>query len=433
MIKRLKDSVAKMEATAVVGTQWGDEGKGRMIDLLVQSSDAVVRFQGGSNAGHTIVNDKGKFVSHLLPSGVFTKGTKNILGPGMVIEPSVLLEELSNLRKRVAECGEVYVSDRAHVVLSLHKKIEEALDKKAGSLTYGSTKRGIAQVYQFKAAKVGLQMADLVSGSNYLQKRLAPIVNFANIMFRGLGEPETSVEEVLKELKPYIPELKPLIYDIMPVIDTLLKRKAKVLLEGQLGTLRDLDWGIYPYTTSSNTLAGYASVGSGIPLSSIKNVLGVTKAYSTCVGTGPFVTELKNKTGDLIRTTGGEFGATTGRPRRIGWFDAVATRHGARVQGATSLGITLLDVLSCLDTIYACSSYKIGSKVIQHFPTYKDLEKAKPVLKKFAGWKKDITGVRTLAELPKEARRYLDWIEKEVGVPISHISVGPKRDQIIYV
>jgi len=204
------------------------------------------------------------------------------------------------------------------------------------------------------------------------------------------------------------------------------------LLEGQLGALRDLDWGIYPYTTSSNTLAGFAPVGSGIPLGSIKNVLGVTKAYSSCVGTGPFVTELEDKVGDLIRNTAGEFGATTGRPRRIGWFDAVATRHGARVQGATSLCITLLDVLSCLGSIHACSGYEIGGEVTRHFPTYKDLEKAKPVLKEFPGWQKDITEARTLAELPSEARRYLDWIESEVGVPISHISVGPKRDQIIY-
>jgi len=433
MTKRLTQKTAKMETTVVVGTQWGDEGKGRMIDLLAQSSDAVVRFQGGSNAGHTIVNDKGKFVSHLIPSGVYTKGTKNILGPGMVIEPSVLLEELKNLIDRKVQSGKVFISDRAHVVLSLHKRIEDALDKRSGSLKYGSTKRGIAQAYQFKAAKVGLQMADLVSGSNYLQKRLTPIVDFANIMLRGLGEPETSVAEVMKELKPYIPRLKPLICNITPVIETLLKSKAKVLLEAQLGALRDLDWGIYPYTTSSNTLAGFASAGSGIPLSSIKNVLGVAKAYSTCVGTGPFVTELKDKVGDLIRETGHEFGATTGRPRRIGWFDAVATRYGARIQGATSLSITLLDVLSCLDTIYVCSGYKIDGKVTRFFPTYKDLEKAKPVLKQFPGWKKDITKARTLAELPSEARRYLDWIESEVGVPISHVSVGPKRDQIIYV
>lgn len=433
MTKRLAYETSKMEATAVVGTQWGDEGKGRIIDLLAQSCDAVVRFQGGSNAGHTIVNDKGKFVSHLLPSGVFTKGTKNILGPGMVIEPSVLLEELNSLKSRISELGDIFISDRAHVVLSLHKKIEEALNKSAGSLKYGSTKRGIAQAYQFKAAKVGLQMADLVSGGKYLKTRLVPIVDFANIFFRGLNEPEITVEQIYKELEPSIAGLKPLVCDILPIIEDLLKKNAKVLLEGQLGVMRDLDWGIYPYTTSSNGLAGYAPVGSGIPLSSIKKVLGVVKAYSSCVGTGPFVTELKDKIGDLIRNTGGEFGATTGRPRRIGWFDAVATRHGARVQGATSLCITLLDVLSCLDSIYACSGYKVDGEVLKNFPTYKNLDKSKPVLKKFPGWKKDITGARTLADLPKEARQYLDWIEKEVGVPISHISVGPKRDQIIYV
>lgn len=433
MIEIQKSEVAKMEATAVVGTQWGDEGKGRMIDLLAQSSDAVVRFQGGGNAGHTIINDRGKFVCHLLPSGVFTKDTKNILGSGMVIGPQALLEELNNIRDRIGQCGDVFVSDRAHVVLSLHKRIEAALDNQPGSLKYGSTKLGIAQAYQFKAAKVGLQMADLVSGGNHLQKRLAPIIDFANIMFRGLGVSETSVEEVQEELEPYIPGMKPLVCDIMPITEGLLESKAKVLLEGQLGALRDLDWGIYPYTTSSNTLAGFAPVGSGIPLDSIKNVLGVTKAYSSCVGTGPFVTELEDKVGDLIRKTGNEFGATTGRPRRIGWFDAVATRHGARVQGATSLAITLLDVLSCLDSIPVCSGYKIDGKVTQHFPTYKDLEDAKPVLKEFPGWRKDITEARTLADLPIEARRYLDWIENEVRVPISHISVGPKRDQIIYV
>lgn len=421
------------EVTAVVGTQWGDEGKGRMIDLLAQSSDAVVRFQGGGNAGHTVINEHGKFACHLLPSGIFTKGVKNILGSGMVIEPEILFDEIKSIRDRIPECGDILISDRAHIVLSIHKRIEACLDARANSLKYGSTKRGIAQAYQFKSAKVGLQAADLIAGDEYLQERLKPVVDYANIIFRGLGEPEVHAEELMQELKPFIPQLKPLVCDIMPVMQDLLEKKSRILLEGQLGTLRDLDWGIYPYTTSSNTLAGFATVGAGVPAKSIQNVLGVTKAYSSCVGTGPFVTELLDERGDLIRETAGEFGATTGRPRRIGWFDAIATRYGAKVQGTTSLSITLLDILSCLDEIYACSAYEIDGEVRNNFPTNHDLERAKPVLKKFAGWRKPITEIRTLADLPSEARVYLDWIESEVGVPISHISVGPARDQIIYV
>jgi adenylosuccinate synthase len=422
-----------MTVTAVVGTQWGDEGKGRMIDLLATKADAVIRFQGGGNAGHTIINDLGKFVFNLLPSGVLSSGTKNILGAGLVIDPHAVLSEIDNLSERVPDHGSLHISERAHVVLSIHKRIESLLDNRPGSLKYGSTKRGIAQAYQFKAAKVGLQMADLFQDPVRLKQRLEPIADFANVMFLGLGSDMVTAQDLLDDLRPVIDKIAPYVCNTLPMTHTLVKDKKDVLLEGQLGALRDLDWGIYPYTTSSNPLSGYATVGAGIAAKDINSVIGVTKAYSTCVGAGPFVTELHDSVGDLIREIAGEFGATTGRPRRIGWFDAVATRHGARVQGVTTLCVTLLDVLSCLDEIYVCTDYDVNGGLTKDFPTYQDLEIAKPVLKRFPGWSKPITEARSMQDLPKEARQYIEWIEEAIEAPVSHISVGPKRDQIIYV
>ncbi len=422
-----------MPATAIVGTQWGDEGKGRMVDLLAAQADAVVRFQGGANAGHTIINDLGKFVFHLLPSGMLSPHTVNIIGTGVVVDPERLVEELTKLQNAVSETGRLIISDRAHVVLPFHRQIEEALDQSPKTLKYGSTKRGIAQAYQFKAAKVGLQVGELLADEGTLRGRLEPAVEFANIFFRGLDAPETTVDATLDYLRPYIPKLRRYIANPLPTIRQLIAEKKQILVEGQLGTLRDLDWGIYPFTTSSNPIAGFASVGAGVPPMEITKVLGIVKAYSSCVGEGPFVSELSGDLAGRIREVGKEYGAATGRPRRIGWFDVVATRHGAQVQGATSLCVTLLDVLSCLDTIGVCTRYRIDGAETDEFPVYHGLAKAEPVVQEVPGWSVPISDIRRLEDLPKEARAYLDLIESSVGVPISHVSVGPSREQIIYI
>ncbi|MCP4570321.1 MAG: adenylosuccinate synthase [FCB group bacterium] len=422
-----------MPATGVVGTQWGDEGKGRMTDLLAQKADAVVRFQGGANAGHTIINEHGSFALHLIPSGIFSKQTINILGSGVIVEPTEFLNELESIQKQGLELGEVVISDRAHLGLPVHRIIEAAFDKQSGAIKYGSTKRGIAQAYMCKAAKVGLQIGDLLGDESYLLERLTPLTVFANTILRGVGEPEGTAEDMLAYLKPLIPRIKPYIKNIVPIIHGLLDEEKNILLEGQLGTLRDLDWGIYPFTTSSNPLTGFASVGTTIPPSKITKVLGIMKAYSSCVGTGPFVSEISGELADKIRAEGKEFGASTGRPRRIGWFDLVASRYGARVQGATSICLTLLDVLSCMDKIQVCTHYEINGQKVDDFPGYYNLINAHPVLKEFPGWKIPIREVRKFDDLPKEARDYVRYIEDSVGVPISHISVGPNREDIIYI
>lgn len=404
-----------------------------MVDLLAAQADAVVRFQGGANAGHTIINDLGKFVFHLLPSGMLSPHTVNIIGTGVVVDPERLVEELTKLQNAVSETGRLIISDRAHVVLPFHRQIEEALDQSPKTLKYGSTKRGIAQAYQFKAAKVGLQVGELLADEGTLRGRLEPAVEFANIFFRGLDAPETTVDATLDYLRPYIPKLRRYIANPLPTIRQLIAEKKQILVEGQLGTLRDLDWGIYPFTTSSNPIAGFASVGAGVPPMEITKVLGIVKAYSSCVGEGPFVSELSGDLAGRIREVGKEYGAATGRPRRIGWFDVVATRHGAQVQGATSLCVTLLDVLSCLDTIGVCTRYRIDGAETDEFPVYHGLAKAEPVVQEVPGWSVPISDIRRLEDLPKEARAYLDLIESSVGVPISHVSVGPSREQIIYI
>ena len=422
-----------MAVTAVVGTQWGDEGKGRITDLLAQNADAVIRFQGGANAGHTIINQHGHFALHLIPSGIFSPNAINILGPGVIVEPHEFIKELNDIQGKGITLGRIMISDRAHIGLFLHRKIEEAFDRQSGSIQYGSTKRGIAQAYYFKAAKVGLQIGDLLGDEAYLIERLKPLTVFANTILRGLGESEVSVEDSLAFLQPVIPKIRPYICDIFPTVQRLLAEDKNILVEGQLGTLRDLDWGIYPYTTSSNPLAGYACVGAGISPLKLNPILGIMKSYSSCVGTGPFVSELHGALADSIRECGKEYGAATGRPRRIGWFDVVASRYGARVQGATSICLTLLDVLSCVDRICVCTHYEINGQQIENFPGYYNLVQAKPVLKEFPGWETDISTVRAFDDLPEAAREYVRYIENSIGIRVSHISVGPSRDDIIYM
>lgn len=422
-----------MPVIGIVGTQWGDEGKGRMTDLLAQNADAVIRYQGGANAGHTIINQFGKFALHLLPSGIFSPRIINILGPGVIVEPYDFIRELEEIKSQGVTPGVIVISDRAHLGLPIHRIIEAAFEKQSGAIQYGSTKRGIAQAYYFKAAKVGLQIGDLLGDEEYLLERLQPQAAFANTILRGLGERETSAEETLAYLSPVIPEIRPYIKDIFPIVTRLLDDDKNIIIEGQLGTLRDLDWGIYPFTTSSNPLAGFASVGAGIPPTKISTILGIMKSYSSCVGTGPFVSELHGVMAETIRERGKEFGAATGRPRRIGWFDVVASRYGARVQGATSICLTLLDVLSDLERIGVCTHYEIDGRSVDDFPGYYNLRFAKPVIKEFPGWKTAIGDIRKFNDLPEEARSYVRFIEDSVEVPISHVSVGPSREDIIYV
>lgn len=424
-----------MTITAIVGTQWGDEGKGRMTDLLATNADAVIRFQGGANAGHTVINAKGKFALHLIPSGIFNKKALNILGPGVIVEPNEFLEELKYLKEKVNnnELGKIVISDRAHLGLPVYKRIESLLDSSSGLVKYGSTRRGIAQAYMFKAAKVGLQVGDLLGDKAYLYERVKNTINFANYFLQGLGEEKENIEDVINYLEPLIPKLKPYVTNIFSIIKNLEENGKDILIEGQLGTLRDLDWGIYPFTTSSNPIAGYASVGAGIQPKKITNVIGLMKAYSTCVGTGPFVTELLDSFGDKIRDVGKEYGASTGRPRRIGWFDLVASRYGAYVQGATKICITMLDVLSCVESIKICTHYLIDGKKTSEFPLNYGLRKAKPVLKEFKGWEgTSINHIRNFEDLPNEAKAYISYIEQEIQIPVSYISVGPKREDIIY-
>ncbi len=422
-----------MPVTGIVGTQWGDEGKGRMTDLLAKSADAVIRFQGGANAGHTIINEHGKFALHLLPSGIFSPQTINILGSGMIVEPGEFLKELHGVLDQGLTTGSIIISDRAHLGLPVHRIIEAALDEQAGAIKYGSTRRGIAQAYQFKAAKVGLQIGDLLGGEDYLRERLEPMTVFANTFLRGLSAPEVTVDESIDYLKPIIPLIKPYINDIFPIVRRLLDENKTIIIEGQLGTLRDLDWGIYPFTTSSNPLAGFASVGAGINPMKFTSILGIMKAYSSCVGTGPFVTEIEGAIADKIRECGKEYGAATGRPRRIGWYDLVASRYGARVQGATSICLTLLDVLSCVDKISVCTHYEVDGQRFEDFPGYYKLRLARPILKELPGWQQPIGEIRRFGDLPPAAQSYVRFIEASIGIPISHVSVGPRREDIIYM
>jgi len=420
-----------MPATAVVGTQWGDEGKGRVADYLAEKSDLVIRFQGGANAGHTIVNEHGLSKLHLLPSGAFHDHVTNALGPGTVLDLAQLLSELEALTEVLGKAPKIHVSDRAHVVLPLHRRLEAALEENPETLTHSSTGRGIAPAYQFKAAKVGLQVADLLGGEEHLRERLGPIVAFANIMFRGLGAPEESLDETLDVVMPLAKRIEGYVGDTSLLVHEHLEQGKEILLEGQLGTLRDLDWGIYPYTTSSNPLAGYGSVGGGVPPHAIRRVVGVTKSYSSSVGKGPFVAEIQGPEAEIIREEGREYGTTTGRSRSIGWFDLVATRHGCRVQGATTVCLTLLDVLSHVEKISICTHYEVGDRTLEHFPTGRDLLDARPRYREFAGWSVPISDVRRFEDLPREARDYVLHIEESLGIPIEMISVGPHREQMI--
>ncbi|MDQ0890977.1 adenylosuccinate synthase [Paenibacillus sp. V4I9] len=423
-----------MTITAIVGANWGDEGKGKLTDVLAVHSQFVVRYQGGSNAGHTIINDYGKFALHMLPSGVFYPGTTNVIGPGVALNMSKLQSEFQELVKRGVPEPKIYISERAQVVLPYHILFDELEEERLGDRKFGSTKQGISPFYADKYAKLGIQVSELFDES-HLRQKLNRALESKNILLTHLyKKAPLDVDQLVDEVQKQAAFIQPFVCNTTTLLQEALSQGQTVLVEGQLGALRDPDHGIYHYTTSSSTLAGYAAVGAGVPPYAIKKVVAVTKAYSSCVGEGPFVSEIHAEAAHELRTRGGdagEFGATTGRPRRVGWFDVVATKYGCQLQGATEVALTNLDVLGYLEEIPICNAYRIQNEISMDFPHTSQLQQAEPVYEKLPGWKCDISHIRTFNDLPIEAQNYVLYIEKVIGVPVRWVSIGPKREQII--
>jgi adenylosuccinate synthase len=423
-----------MSVTAIVGANWGDEGKGKITDYLAQEADIVVRFQGGNNAGHTIINAYGKFALHLLPSGVFYPHTLNVLGPGVALNIPALLEELAQLIRRGVPEPAVRISNRAQVILPYHRLLDTYEEERLGDQQFGSTKNGIAPFYADKYLKLGVQVADLYDEAR-LRARLQSSLAIKNVLFEHLyHRPPLEVDEIAPDLLDMGERIKPFVCDTVALLHEALAGDKHILLEGQLGALRDPDHGIYPYPTSSSPLAGFATVGAGIPPYAIQRIIAVAKAYSSCVGAGPFVTELFGPAEHELRNRGGsdgEYGATTGRPRRVGWFDAVATRYGCRVQGATEVALTLLDVLGYLDEIPICIAYEIDGQISKTFPESALLDRAKPIFEYLPGWRCNISDIRDFDRLPPNAQAYVLRLEQLICVPVRWISVGPRREAMI--
>lgn len=421
--------------TAIVGANWGDEGKGKITDMLSEESDIVVRFQGGSNAGHTIVNDYGKFVLHILPSGVFSDHTTSIIGNGVALNVPDLFREMNEIIERGVPQPKILVSDRAQIVMPYHILFDQYEEERLAGKSFGSTKSGIAPFYSDKYAKIGVQVAELFD-EEALREKLENICVQKNVLLEHLyHKPTIDVDEIMNTLKEYRKMVEPYVCDVSHYLDQARKEGKRILLEGQLGSLKDPDHGIYPMVTSSSTLAAYGAVGAGIPPYEIKRIVTVVKAYSSAVGAGEFVSEIFGDEADELRRRGGdggEFGATTGRPRRMGWFDAVASRYGCRIQGATEAVLTVLDVLGYLDEIPVCVGYEIDGKVTKEFPTTAGLKKAKPVYEVLPGWKEEIRGITEYGKLPENCRRYIEFIEKQLGVPVKMVSNGPGRNEIIH-
>ena len=419
----------------IVGANWGDEGKGKVTDLLAEKSDIVVRFQGGANAGHTIINEYGKFALHLLPSGVFHSYIVNIIGPGVAFNIEALLNELESVVSRGVPSPKLLISDRAQVMMPYHVDFDKYEEERLAGRAFGSTKSGIAPFYSDKYAKIGLQVCQLYD-SALLMERLSNVASLKNAMLEHLyHKPLIDINALAKKMTALAERIRPMVCDTTLYLNKALKEGKTILLEGQLGSLRDPDHGIYPYTTSSSPLAGFGTVGAGIPPQAMTDIYCVTKAYSSCVGAGPFTTELFGKEAEELRNRGGdagEYGATTGRPRRVGWFDAVATRYGVMVQGATEVVLTNLDVLGYLKEIPVCVAYEAEGVQITDFPATPVLMKAKPVYTALPGWGCDVRGVQAYADLPENCRKYVEFIENQVGVPIRMLSNGPRRDEIIY-
>lgn len=420
---------------SIVGANWGDEGKGKITDVLAERSDVVVRFQGGANAGHTIINNYGKFALHLLPSGVFHQNIANIIGPGVALDIEKLLAEYDSVVQRGVPRPKLYISDRAQVMLPYHVDFDRFEEERLGKAGFGSTKSGIAPFYGDKYLKIGIQVGQIYD-EEILRQRLSSAVEQKNVTLANLyHKPPIDLEALIAHVRDLGERIRPMVIDTTLYLHKALKEGKTVLLEGQLGSLRDPDHGIYPYTTSSSPLAGYGTVGAGVPASAIKDVYCVTKAYSSCVGAGPFTTELFGEEAKELRDRGGdagEYGATTGRPRRVGWFDAVATRYGCMVQGATEAVMTNLDVLGYLDQIPVCTAYEVDGKTITDFPATPTLMRCKPVYTLLPGWKCDVRGVTEWDKLPENCQNYITFIEKELQVPIHMISTGPKREEMLY-
>ena len=420
---------------AIVGANWGDEGKGKITDMLAKESDIIIRFQGGSNAGHTIINNYGRFALHLLPSGVFYGHTTSIIGNGVALNIPFLVKELESLVSQGVPMPHILVSDRAQILMPYHVLFDTYEEERLGGKSFGSTKSGIAPFYSDKYAKIGFQVSELFEDEAALKDKVQRVCETKNVLLEHLyHKPLLNPDEVLAELMEYKKMVEPYVCDVSAYLHDAIKEGKNILLEGQLGSLKDPDHGIYPMVTSSSTLAAYGAIGAGIPPYEIKEITTVVKAYSSAVGAGAFVSEIFGDEADELRRRGGdkgEFGATTGRPRRVGWFDAVASRYGCRIQGATEVALTVLDVLGYLDEIPICVGYEIDGEVVKDFPVTYKLEKAKPVLKTLPGWKCDIRGIKKYDDLPAECRNYIETIEAELGVPVTMVSNGPGRDEII--
>ena len=419
---------------AIVGANWGDEGKGKITDMLAKESDIIIRFQGGSNAGHTIINDYGKFALHLLPSGVFYQHTTSIIGNGVALNIPYPIQEIESLMERGVPKPRILVSDRAQILMPYHVLFDTYEEARLAGKSFGSTKSGIAPFYSDKYAKIGFQVSELFD-EDLLREKAYRVCELKNVLLEHLYHKTLlDPEEIIKELLSYRDMIEPYVCDTSAYLHEAIKEGKNILLEGQLGSLKDPDHGIYPMVTSSSTLAAYGAIGAGIPPYEIKDITTVVKAYSSAVGAGAFVSEIFGDEADELRNRGGdggEYGATTGRPRRVGWFDAVATRYGCRIQGTTEVAFTVLDVLGYLDEIPVCVGYEIDGQVTREFPTTSKLEKAKPVLTRLPGWKCDIRGIKKYQDLPENCRKYIEFVEKEIEAPISMVSNGPGRDDII--
>ena len=421
---------------AVVGANWGDEGKGKITDMLAETADIIIRFQGGANAGHTIKNKYGKFALHTLPSGVFYDHTTSIIGNGVALNIPILFNEIKDITGKGVPMPKLLISDRAQIVMPYHILFDQYEEERLAGKSFGSTKSGIAPFYSDKFAKIGFPVSDLFDTKENLMEKLERVIVQKNVLLEHLyHKPLLKADELYDTLMEYKEMVEPYVCDVSLFLDKAIKEGKTILLEGQLGTLKDTDHGIYPMVTSSNTIAAYGAVGAGVPPYEIKQIITVCKAYSSAVGGGEFVSEIFGDEADELRKRGGdggEYGATTGRPRRMGWFDCVASKYGCRLQGTTDVAFTVLDVLGYLDEIPVCVGYEINGEVTTDFPVTRLLKDAKPVYKTLPGWKEDITGIKDYDKLPENCRKYIEFVEEQIGYPITMVSNGPSREDIIY-
>ncbi len=423
-----------MSTVVVVGTQWGDEGKGKITDYLAESAEVVARYQGGNNAGHTIIFGGNKYKLHLIPSGIFYTDKTCVIGNGMVIDPKALVAELDYIHSFGFKTHNLKISDRAHVILPYHIKLDAVEEDSRGANKIGTTRKGIGPAYMDKAARIGIRIADLMDKEEFARKLERNLAEKNLLLEKMYNTSGFEMNEVLEEYLGYAEIIRPYVTDTSVVLNDAIDQGSRVLFEGAQGVLLDIDQGTYPFVTSSNPIAGGVTIGSGVGPTKINQVIGVAKSYTTRVGDGPFLTELTDATGDHIREVGFEYGTTTGRPRRVGWFDSVVVRHARRVSGITGLAITKLDTLSGIDTLRICTAYKYNGEVIESFPAnLNQLAKCEPVYEELPGWKEDITGVRSLHELPENARHYIERITQLTGIPLSIFSVGPDREQTVVV